>query len=59
MVVDGFHLIEGDLVIDGMPLNEVPEERVTEICSIVRERNKAFRWLLGYEKNYAAVITVN
>jgi hypothetical protein len=58
-IVDGFKLIDGDLAIDGAPLVEISEERLGEVCSIVRERNKAFRWLLGYEKNYAAVPTVN
>ena len=57
--VTGFHISERDLAIDGAPLVEVSEERLREIASIVRERHKAFRWLQGYEKNYAAVATIN
>jgi Domain of unknown function (DUF4272) len=55
----GFTLLEdGDLAVDGAPLVEISEERLSEICTIVRQRRKAFRWLLGYEKNYT-VPTVN
>jgi hypothetical protein len=55
-----FTLLEdGDLAVDGAPLVEISEERLFEVCTIVRERHKAFRWLLGYEKNYAAVTTIN
>lgn len=59
LTVDGINLQDGDLAIDGMPLEQLDEERLVEVCSIVRERHKAFRWLLGYEKNYAAVATVH
>jgi hypothetical protein len=57
--VEGFTLIDGDLAVNGAPLVEISDERLSEICCIVRERHKAFRWLLGHEKNYAAVMTVN
>ena len=59
MIVDGINLQDGDLAIDGMPLHQLDEDRLVEVCTIVRERHKAFRWLLGYEKNYAAVATVH
>lgn len=59
MIVDGINLQDGDLAIDGMPIDQVDEDRLVEVCSIVRERHKAFRWLLGYEKSYAAVATVH
>jgi hypothetical protein len=56
----GFILLDdGDLAVDGAPLVEISEERLCEICTIVRQRHKAFRWLLGYEKHYAAVLTIN
>jgi hypothetical protein len=60
LLAGGFSLLEdGDLAVDGAPLVEISEERLTEVCTIVRERHKAFRWLLGYEKNYAAVTIIN
>jgi Domain of unknown function (DUF4272) len=56
----GFTLLEdGDLAVDGAPLVEISDDRLFEVCTVVRERHKAFRWLLGYEKNYAAVTTIN
>jgi Domain of unknown function (DUF4272) len=56
----GFTLLaDGDLAVDGAPLVEISEERLSEICTIVRQRHQAFRWLLGYEKNYAAVPIIN
>jgi hypothetical protein len=59
-IAGGFTLLEdGDLAVDGAPLVEISEERLLEVCTIVRERHKAFRWLLGYEQNYAAVTTIN
>jgi Domain of unknown function (DUF4272) len=59
LLAGGFTLLEdGDLSVDGAPLVEISEERLGEICTIVRQRHKAFRWLLGYEKNYA-VTTIN
>jgi hypothetical protein len=59
MIVDGINLQGGDLAVDGMPLDQIEEDRLVEVCSIVRERHKAFRWLLGYDKSYAAVTTVH
>jgi hypothetical protein len=58
-IIDGLALLDGDLAVDGAPLIEISEERLSEVSSIVRERYKAFRWLLGYEKNYAPVATIN
>jgi hypothetical protein len=59
-IAGGFTLLEdGDLAVDGAPLIEISDERLFEVCTIVRERHKAFRWLLGYEKNYAALTTIN
>jgi len=58
-IIEGFKLIDNDLAVDGAPLVEISAERLTEVSTIVSERNKAFRWLLGYEKNYAAVPAVN
>jgi hypothetical protein len=59
-IAGGFILLQdGDLAVDGAPLVEISDERLFEVCTIVRERHKAFRWLLGYEKNYAAVTTIN
>jgi hypothetical protein len=59
-IAGDFTLLEdGDLAVDGAPLVEISEERLSEVCAIVRERHKAFRWLLGYEKNYAAVTPIN
>ncbi len=59
-VAGSFTLLEGgDLAVDGAPLVDISDERLFEVCTIVRERHKAFRWLLGYEKNYAAVTTIN
>src|ERR1035437_4933475 len=59
LLLDGVELQDGDLSIDGMPLDQIPQERFNEVCSIVRERLKALRWLLGHEKNYAAVATIH
>jgi hypothetical protein len=59
LLLDGVELKDGDLAIDGMPLDQIPQERFNEVCSIVRERLKALRWLLGHEKNYAAVATIH
>jgi Domain of unknown function (DUF4272) len=59
-VIDNLALLDGDLAVDRAPLVEISEERLSEVSSIVRERHKAFRWLLGYEKNYApAAATIN
>jgi hypothetical protein len=57
--VEGFNLIDGDLAVDGTALADLSDERLSEVCSIVRERDKAFRWLLGYEKTYTAVETIH
>jgi hypothetical protein len=58
-IVGAVALLEGDLAVDGAPLLEVSEERLSEVSTIVRERHKAFRWLLGHEKNYAPAATIN
>jgi len=58
-VRDGIELADGDLTIDGRPLQQVGQERLYEVFAIVRERCKAFRWLTGYDKSYATVTRVH
>jgi hypothetical protein len=52
LLVDGLELTDGDLSIDGLPLPAVRPERLQEVLGIVRERHRAFRWLLGADPTY-------
>ena len=47
LTVDGLQFHEGDLAINGVPLNQLPEEKLGLTCSIVFQRYKELRWLLG------------
>ena len=58
LLVDGIPIKDGDLAIDGSPICEVPAERVAEVASVVFQRYKAFRWLLGLEDGYATLTTI-
>jgi hypothetical protein len=53
-----FELLEGDIVIDGAPLERITRQRFLEIWCIVRERIKAFRWLLGFDHGYGTLTMV-
>jgi hypothetical protein len=50
-------LVEGDLAIRGERIDRVPEDWRELTRSIVRERHKAFNWLLGFAPIYSEVET--
>lgn len=54
LLVDEVELVDGDMAIDGLPLNAVPLERAGEVFFTVRERFNAFKWLQGYTTHYSA-----
>jgi len=49
LVLAGVPLAEGDLRIDGRPLNECPEERWREVLDAAEERCRAIAWICGGE----------
>lgn len=58
-VVAGLEFMEEDLAIEGSPLNKVPDEKLSSIGGIIYQRNRRFRWLLGFERGESTVTTVN
>ena len=59
LVVDGLEFLDGDLAVEGRPLDKVPEEKLSQVGAIVFQRNRQFRWLLGFERGESTVTTVN
>ena len=50
-------LVDGDLAIDGRRIDRVSPDERERTYSSVRERHKAFNWLLGAARVYSAVST--
>lgn len=59
LTVEGLEFIEGDLAIEGVPLSTVQQEKLGLTFSIVYQRFKGFRWLLGYDRGESTVTAVN
>jgi hypothetical protein len=59
LTIDGLEFLEGDLAVEGRPLGSVGTDELQEIAGIVYERNRRFRWLLGFEHGLATLKTVN
>lgn len=59
LIVDGLDFLDGDLAIEGLPLDKTPDEKLALVAAIAYQRNRQFRWLLGLERAVSAVSTVN
>jgi hypothetical protein len=59
LVVDGLEFLDGDLAIEGLPLDRVPDEKLGMVGAIAFQRARRFRWLLGFERGESTVTTVN
>jgi Domain of unknown function (DUF4272) len=58
-IVDGLEFMDGDLAIDGLSLDKIPDEKLGMVGAIAYQRNRQFRWLLGFERGESTVTTVN
>lgn len=59
LLVDGLEFLNGDLAIEGLSLDQTPDEKLSLIGAIAYQRNRQFRWLLGFERGESTVTTVN
>jgi len=59
LIVDDLEFLDGDLAIEGLSLEKVPDEKLYVVGAIAYERNRRFRWLLGFERGVSTVTTVN
>lgn len=55
--LDEVPLCDGDLAIDGVRIDRVPDDVFHQTMSIVQERHRAFNWLIGWESVYSQVTT--
>jgi hypothetical protein len=55
--LDHLEILDGDLAIDGVPIDKVEHTAFRNTLSIAQERHQAFNWLLGFEHLYSAVTT--
>jgi hypothetical protein len=59
LTVDGLEFCDSDLAVEGVPLRKVEDALLRLTCAIVYQRNRQFRWLLGFERGESVVPTVN
>jgi hypothetical protein len=55
--LDQLELCEGDLAVDGVPIDRLDYSLFRKTLSIVQERHQAFNWLIGWESVYSRVTT--
>jgi hypothetical protein len=55
--LDGLHLSEKDLAIQGLPISRATEQQWRTVMSITQERHQAVNWLEGQEQIYSQVTT--
>ncbi len=55
--LDEVPLRDGDLAIDGVRIDRVPDDLFHQTVSIVQERHRALNWLIGWEPVYSQVTT--
>jgi uncharacterized protein DUF4272 len=55
--LDDVPLCDGDLAVDGVRIDRVPDDIFHQTVSIVQERHRAFNWLMGWDSVYSQVTT--
>jgi hypothetical protein len=58
LAIDGIELLDRDLAITGQPLHTLSHEAFSELWSIVAERYKALRWLMGWDEGYRTLTAI-
>lgn len=55
--LDGLEVVDGDLAVNGTPINQLEKSQFREALSITQERHQALNWLRGFEQVYSQVTT--
>ena len=59
LVVDGLEFEDGDLAIRGLPISKLSEDILGLTSTVVYQRFRQFRWLIGLERGESTVTAVN
>ena len=50
-------IVDGDIAFDGVPVSQLPSQRISELASLSLERHKAVNWLHGDHELYSEIQT--